>query len=382
MLAPWPPSRKTPSGCGKDKATSSSPITRLRRRTAQGEEIAEGVLCLKSIASVNAVDTGDGLVMLDTGGEFDIDTVHREIRGWRPDAPVHAAVYSHHHVDHVFGTKRFEEEATEKGWPQPVVYAHEDLPSHFDRYTHTLGWNTAINKRQFGLPVDGFRWPEHYRYPDVTYKDRLTFTRGDLTFHLHHGRGETDDATWTWVPERKIVHPGDLFIWAVPNAGNPQKVQRYASDWAASLRQMAGLGAGAAARRARPPDLRRRSRTGRAHRHRRAARITRGADAHADEHGVHARPRDPRGRGARPPPRQALPASGLRPPPVHRAQRVASLRRLVRRRARQPVARAARRSGARSGSHWPVASRRSSPAPARSQTKATCASPATWSSTR
>jgi alkyl sulfatase BDS1-like metallo-beta-lactamase superfamily hydrolase len=69
----------------------------------------------------------------------------------------------------------------------------------------------------------------------------LTFTRGDLTFHLHHGRGETDDATWTWVPERKIVHPGDLFIWAVPNAGNPQKVQRYASDWAASLRQMAGL---------------------------------------------------------------------------------------------------------------------------------------------
>ena len=95
-----------------------------------------------------------------------------------PTHRVRAAVYSHHHVDHVFGTKRFEEEATEKGWPQPVVYAHEDLPSHFDRYAHTLGWNTAINKRQFGLPVDGFHWPEHYRYPDVTYKDRLTFTRG------------------------------------------------------------------------------------------------------------------------------------------------------------------------------------------------------------
>ena len=40
-----------------------------------------------------------------------------------------------------------------------------------------------------------------------------------------------------------MLHPGDLFIWAVPNAGNPQKVQRFASDWATALRQMAGCGA-------------------------------------------------------------------------------------------------------------------------------------------
>jgi len=36
---------------------------------------------------------------------------------------------------------------------------------------------------------------------------------------------------------------GDLFIWASPNAGNPQKVQRYPREWAAALRQMAALGA-------------------------------------------------------------------------------------------------------------------------------------------
>mgnify|MGYP003693733631 CR=1 FL=1 len=41
----------------------------------------------------------------------------------------------------------------------------------------------------------------------------------------------------------QILHPGDLFIWAVPNAGNPQKVQRYAGEWAAGLREMAGLDA-------------------------------------------------------------------------------------------------------------------------------------------
>ena len=36
---------------------------------------------------------------------------------------------------------------------------------------------------------------------------------------------------------------GDLFIWASPNAGNPQKVQRYPREWAAALRRMLALDA-------------------------------------------------------------------------------------------------------------------------------------------
>jgi glyoxylase-like metal-dependent hydrolase (beta-lactamase superfamily II) len=123
--------------------------------------------------------------------------------------------------------------------PRPLVYAHRDVSSGFDRYLKTLGWNTAINVRQFALPGARFTWPDRYRYPDVTYDTRVTFRAGDLAFDLHHARGETDDATWTWVPERKLLAPGDLFIWAVPNAGNPQKVQRYAGEWAVALREMA-----------------------------------------------------------------------------------------------------------------------------------------------
>jgi alkyl sulfatase BDS1-like metallo-beta-lactamase superfamily hydrolase len=194
------------------------------------------------VASVNALDTGDGLAMLDTGGPYDSDHVYEHVRAWRPDAPVRAAIYSHHHIDHVFGTRRFDAEAGERGWPAPVVYAHEELPHHFRRYEKTVGWNAAINKRQFALPVERFTWPDEYRDPDVTYRDHVTFRHGDLTFELHHARGETDDATWTFVPELGVLHPGDLFIWAVPNAGNPQKVQRFASDWAIALRQMAGCG--------------------------------------------------------------------------------------------------------------------------------------------
>jgi alkyl sulfatase BDS1-like metallo-beta-lactamase superfamily hydrolase len=36
---------------------------------------------------------------------------------------------------------------------------------------------------------------------------------------------------------------GDLFIWATPNAGNPQKVQRYPREWSQALRAIAALSA-------------------------------------------------------------------------------------------------------------------------------------------
>jgi len=214
------------------------PVQAVNHRGA--EELDDGVLYVKSIASVSALDTGDGLVMLDTGGWFDVDHVYDSVRSWRRDA-LAAAVYSHHHVDHVFGTRRFEEEAATEGWAPPVVYAHEEVPAHFDRYVRTADWNAIINTRQFGFGTDRIPFPTDYRHPDVTYADVHTFRRGELTFELRHARGETDDATWTWVPEKRILHPGDLFIWAVPNAGNPQKVQRYLSDWAAALRDMAAL---------------------------------------------------------------------------------------------------------------------------------------------
>jgi len=66
---------------------------------------------------------------------------------------------------------------------------------------------------------------------------------GDLDVNLHFGKGETDDHTWAWIPQLKAICAGDFFIWNFPNAGNPQKVQRYPVEWAEVLRKMAGLDA-------------------------------------------------------------------------------------------------------------------------------------------
>ena len=87
--------------------------------------------------------------------------------------------------------------------------------------------------------ADEIRWEAPTHLPTRTYTDELTIDVGGVTFELHHCRGETDDHTWVYCPDRGVLCPGDLIIWGVPNAGNPQKVQRYPWDWAAGLRAMA-----------------------------------------------------------------------------------------------------------------------------------------------
>ncbi|MEZ5169324.1 MAG: alkyl sulfatase dimerization domain-containing protein [Acidimicrobiia bacterium] len=209
-------------------------------RTFGGEDIADGVFFLASFGNVTAVDTGDALLLVDTGLEALATGNHAAVRQWS-DAPVHTAVFTHGHIDHVGGLAPFEADAAAHGRTVSVV-AHEAVPRRFDRYAATNGYNTVINRRQFGAET-GFTFPGTFRLPDTTYTDRLTLTINGEDFELHHGRGETDDATWVFMPQRCTLCSGDFFIWASPNAGNPQKVQRYAADWARALRDMAACNA-------------------------------------------------------------------------------------------------------------------------------------------
>lgn len=202
------------------------------------DEVAPGIGFVASFGNVVAFALDGRMLLVDTGNQVLARTNFDSVRAWS-GLPLDTVVFTHGHIDHVLGLAPFDEEAAADGRPRPRVLAHELVPARFDRYKLTAGYNGVINARQFKMP--GFRWPTEYRYPDETYRLRHDIDVGGQRFELHHGKGETDDHTWVWVPDRRVLCTGDLFIWASPNCGNPQKVQRYPREWAAALREMVAL---------------------------------------------------------------------------------------------------------------------------------------------
>ncbi|MDP6816330.1 MAG: alkyl sulfatase dimerization domain-containing protein, partial [Alphaproteobacteria bacterium] len=186
------------------------------------------------VGNVTLIRTNDGLVMIDSGNMMVSERIQAAARGW-DGARVNTLIYTHGHLDHVFGAPLYDAEAEANGWRRPVVVAHENVARRFARYRLTAGLNGEINGRQFGRALE---WPTEYRQPDRTYAERLDLSVGGVALELHHGIGETDDQTWVWQPDRRMLVTGDFIIWAAPNAGNPQKVQRYADGWARALTAM------------------------------------------------------------------------------------------------------------------------------------------------
>lgn len=203
-------------------------------------EVAERTWFQSVFSGCTAFETDAGLVLIDTGQARLAPALAEKVRS-RTRSPVHTAIYTHGHVDHAYGLEAFLIE----GQARPRIVGQRAMPARFERYERTPGHNAAINARQFGGTVEAagdaayriFHRPRHL--PDTLYGERLSLEVGGVRFELHHCRGETDDHTWVYCPTRGVLCPGDLFIWGVPNAGNPQKAQRYPWDWAAGLREMA-----------------------------------------------------------------------------------------------------------------------------------------------
>lgn len=203
-------------------------------------EVAPRTWFASQFSGCTAFETDEGLVLVDTGTRQFAPAIAAMLRQ-KTQAPVHTAIYTHGHIDHAYGLDAF----LTPGQKRPRVIAHRAMPARFARYAQTSGHNAALNARQFGGTVAHQAGEAYQAFaappvpPDTLYDERLSISVGGVGFELKHCRGETDDHTWVWCPERGVVCPGDLFIWAVPNDGNPQKVQRYPLDRAKGLREMA-----------------------------------------------------------------------------------------------------------------------------------------------
>ncbi len=241
-----------------DSGHVDQPVNRV---TNELSEVADGLAVVESFSHSVAVDVGGELVVFDASGVATGAAVREAIAGWRPHRVGHL-VYTHGHADHVGGSTAFAGDA-------PEVVGHRNVDVRLDRYDATNDWNVRINARQFGgvtgrvrLSLGGsddggeerptgrpartgalprFLPPATLR-PNLVVDDRAELTLGGERVELHHARGETDDHLWAWWPERRWMMTGDFVIWNFPNAGNPQKVQRFPLEWAAALRAMIAQG--------------------------------------------------------------------------------------------------------------------------------------------
>ena len=228
-----------------DGTTTSDEVGPLNRINFQLSEIGDGIAMVEAFSHCILFKTDDGLVAFDTSSVNGGERVVSAIRGWSKER-FNSLIYTHGHIDHVGGCGFFMEDAADNRHGVPNVIGHKNVSGRFDRYNKTSGYNLAINQRQFGQfsrrgydIADGhiFLNPKSPK-PNLTYSDQLELTIGGTEIELKHAKGETDDHTWAWIPKHKAICAGDFFIWNFPNAGNPQKVQRFPVEWATALRAM------------------------------------------------------------------------------------------------------------------------------------------------
>ncbi len=217
--------------------------TPSNRPTGELSEISDDVAVIEAFSHVVILRSAGVLGLVDTSTSFMAPACLTSLRAWSDD-PIDTIVYTHGHVDHVGGARTFLDDASERGDPRPGVVGHANVDPRFDRYDLTHGYNAIINARQFGRTGlinrdDDPLWPRDWVRPTTIVRERATTRVGDLDIELHHALGETDDHLWGWIPDLEAVLAGDFITWVFPNAGNPQKVQRYPREWAAALRDMA-----------------------------------------------------------------------------------------------------------------------------------------------
>ena len=234
-----------------DSGVADGPVNRT---TGELSEVADGLAMVESFSHTVAWDSGEGLVCFDASHYNSGAQIVSELARWRP-GPIHTLVYTHGHIDHVGGSGAFAAHNRDNGHGDLRVVGHENVQRRFDRYRATDSWNQLINARQFGGVRDdlgmvndlrpasgggrlGFFLPPDTVDVGVTVGDFRSETIGGTVVEYHHGKGETDDHLWTWFPEKKWVATGDFVIWNFPNAGNPQKVQRWPIEWADTLRRI------------------------------------------------------------------------------------------------------------------------------------------------
>ncbi|MDA3623950.1 MBL fold metallo-hydrolase [Saccharopolyspora sp. WRP15-2] len=203
--------------------------------------VAPGVFTIGLQGNSLAVETDQGLLIIDSGPAPHLVPGALESLREHTDKPVRWIVYSHGHLGYNYGVPGFLEAAAERGEPRPTLIAHENVVRRYRRYLETAGLQNHINTRQFRRPIEDFPVVPPLTFPDQTYQESLTLGSTGRTVRLLWAPSETDDVTAVWLPEDRILYGSAAVINGIPNIGTPMRTMRDTVRWADTLDRLAAL---------------------------------------------------------------------------------------------------------------------------------------------